>query len=56
MMNTVTIAGTVRGSMTLKNIPNEDRPSMTAASSISPGMERMNAAKMMTEKGIALAT
>ncbi|MNW66127.1 hypothetical protein D3C74_445690 [compost metagenome] len=54
-MNTVTMAGTVKGTIILAKIPGAFKPSTTAASSISPGRERINAAKIMIVNGIALA-
>ncbi|MNL54134.1 hypothetical protein D3C87_1774400 [compost metagenome] len=54
-MNTVTMAGTVRGTIILAKMPGAFNPSITAASSISLGRERMKAAKMIIVNGIALA-
>ncbi|MNP82751.1 hypothetical protein D3C76_1814900 [compost metagenome] len=56
MMKTVTIAGTESGIIILANSPAELSPSITAASSISPGSDRINAARIITENGMAFAT
>ncbi|MNV52116.1 hypothetical protein D3C71_1441930 [compost metagenome] len=54
-MNTVTMAGTVRGTIILAKIPGAFNPSMTAASSISLGNDRINAANIIIVNGIAFA-